>query len=164
MLKPNLDIAHTCDSLTRMATPEPRQGNMLEASVTWMRWPYTYVLKRFDIIKDRRRLFAIQQRAETLGFELWRGSAKRSDTDLHNISRYYILPEFGLIGAIHSELPLPDDMTESDKDAYRSNLDFILETRLNMLNAEDEVEVEYALNLALQDGYRPLADHTSPEQ
>ncbi len=143
-------IWESCLKLTSPAVWHPARRDSkrfsAERTVTWGDYPFRYMLTEFA--QENGRIF---KRLETKMFQLNRVSAQRIGTGLHDYSRYFII-DAQLTGAIHSQVKLPQDMTESDKKDMVSNFDFTLENGLYAPTAEDEAEVEIVLHRAYMDG------------
>lgn len=74
-----------------------------------------------------------------------------SEEGLYGFSRYFIV-NGQLRSVFHTKTKLPQDRTPDDIQAYASSFLFTLGNHLDIPNAEDELELELALNEAYNDG------------
>lgn len=144
----------TCKALSASSEPqEMREESWTHArSVTWAHFPYRYKLTEFS--RQRSVAGFIHTRLQPVMYELSRLSAERTDTGQVDLSRFYIIKS-GLLAVFHHQVEHWDRVSEADIEEYTATTQFMIEHGFHAPNAEDQVEVGYALRLAELDGVAP---------
>ncbi len=142
----------TCQQLTAgvapVESPHGAQWTHIRR-VTWARSPYRYLLT--ELAEEQADSRLRRARIAPLVFNLACLSAERRDTGLINSASYFIAKQ-GLRGALHSEVPHWERLTDEDKKEMQDNVDFSFQHGFFVPTAEDEFVVETALKIASLDG------------